>query len=95
MASGRDAIGNITRMDNAIVGIEKRLLNVRQQYENVIKQFETAKIEVAKTFFSEEELQAKSKRLDELNILLNMDEKRQRAGKIIMDEADSILFHHI
>lgn len=95
MASGRDAIGNITRMDNAIVGIEKRLLNVRQQYENVIKQFETAKIEVAKTFVSEEELQAKSKRLDELNILLNMDEKRQRAGKIIMDEADSILLHHI
>lgn len=57
-------------MDNAIAGIEKRLLNVRQQYENVIKQFETAKIEVAKTFVSEEELQAKSKRLDELIILL-------------------------
>ena len=73
---------NSTCIDNALDNIEKRLLSVRQQYENVIKQFEIAKIEVAKTFVSEEELQLKSKRLDELNILLNMDEK----GNEIVDE---------
>ena len=69
---------NSTCIDNALDNIEKRLLSVRQQYENVIKQFEIAKIEVAKTFVSEEELQLKSKRLDELN----MDEK----GNEIVDE---------
>ena len=72
---GTDANGNITRIDNALDNIEKRLLSVRQQHENVIKQYETATVEVTKPFVSEEELQQKTRRLDELNILLNMDEK--------------------
>ena len=72
---GTDANGNITRIDNALDNIEKRLLSVRQQYKNVIKQYETAKVEVTKPFVSEEELQQKMRRLDELNILLNVDEK--------------------
>ena len=72
---GSDVNGNITRIDNALDNIEKRLQHVMEQHENVTKQYETAKFEVTKPFVSEEELQQKTRRLDELNILLNMDEK--------------------
>jgi len=72
---GSDANGNITRIDNALENIERRLEDVINKHENVIKQYETAKMEVEKPFVNEEELQQKMKRLDELNILLNMDEK--------------------
>jgi len=72
---GSDANGNITRIDNALENIERRLEDVINKHENVIKQYETAKNEVEKPFVNEEELQQKMKRLDELNILLNMDEK--------------------
>jgi len=79
---GSDANGNITRIDNALDNIEKRLQHVMEQHENVTKQYETAKFEVTKPFVSEEELQQKTRRLDELNILLNMDEKSNE----ILDE---------
>ena len=39
------------------------------------KNFENAKIEITRPFPQEEELKAKSKRLDELNIKLNLNEK--------------------
>ena len=70
-----DALGNIKRIDNALEGIEKRLLNVTDEYQNVIKQYENAKLQVEEPFALEEELMQKTKRLDELNILLNMDKK--------------------
>ena len=44
-----------------------------EQLENTRVQLETAKAEAAKPFPQEEELRAKSARLDELNIELNMD----------------------
>ena len=72
---GSDVNGNITRIDNALDNIEKRLQHVMEQHENVTKQYKTAKLEVTKPFVSEDELQQKTRRLDELNILLNMDEK--------------------
>ena len=39
------------------------------------KNFESAKLEITRPFPQEEELKAKSKRLDELNIKLNLNEK--------------------
>ena len=45
----------------------------REQLENVQVQMENAKAEIAKPFPKEAELKEKSARLDELNILLNMD----------------------
>ena len=75
VALGSDAKGNITRLDHALENIEKRLHAAKEQYENVLKQYETAKKEVEKPFVNEDELQQKTRRLDELNILLNMDEK--------------------
>lgn len=50
-------------------------------------QYENAKIEVTKPFVSEEELQQKTRRLDELNILLNMDEKSNE----IIDEGEETI----
>lgn len=72
---GVDASGNILRIDNSIDRLEKELTATKDNLENTEKQFETAKQEIKKPFAREEELKAKLARLDELNILLNMDNK--------------------
>jgi len=68
---GSDAFGNITRLDNALSGIEGRLADARRQLENTIKQKENAEVEVEKPFAREEELAEMMERLDELNVLLD------------------------
>lgn len=70
---GDDAHGNIVRIDNGIERFEEALADTKNSLENTEKQFETAKQEIEKPFAKEEELRAKTARLDELNILLNMD----------------------
>ncbi|MDD4386544.1 MAG: SNF2-related protein [Clostridia bacterium] len=72
---GTDINGNITRIDNTFESIEKLLNSTKGELENVRLQYENAKQEVKKEFPQESELKEKSKRLDELNILLNMNEK--------------------
>ena len=69
---GIDNIGNITRLDNAIDGIKKRLVKAEEQLENLKTQLETAKTEVEKPFTQEDELRQKMARLTELNALLDM-----------------------
>lgn len=51
------------------------LENCERQLENTQQQLEAAKIAVQEPFPQEEELKKKSARLDELNILLNLDKK--------------------
>ena len=75
VALGTDVFGNIQRLDNAIESFPDRLQTCQIQLENVLQQLEAAKAEVQVPFPREEELQAKSARLDELNILLNLDKK--------------------
>ena len=70
---GDDAYGNITRLDNGIEKFAESLTFAENELENTQNQFEIAKNEVQKPFVQEEELKAKLSRLDELNILLNMD----------------------
>ncbi len=72
---GTDIFGNIQRLDNAIESFPERLKNCRELLANVHTQLEAAKVEVEKPFPREEELKDKSARLDELNILLNLDKK--------------------
>ena len=72
---GTDINGNITRIDNTFESIEKLLNSTQGELENVRLQYENAKQEVKKEFPQDPELKEKSKRLDELNILLNMNEK--------------------
>ena len=82
---GEDAHGNIVRIDNGIERFEETLADTKNSLENMLKQFETAKQEVEKPFVHEEELKAKTARLDELNILLNMD---KRENEIVGGEPD-------
>lgn len=82
---GTDTFGNITRLDNALEGLAKRLETNEQELENVRKQFETAKVDVEKPFVQEEELKVKTERLNELNALLNVD---KRENEIVGGEPD-------
>ena len=82
---GDDAHGNIVRIDNGIERFEEALADTKNSLENTEKQFETAKQEIEKPFAKEEELRAKTARLDELNILLNMDKKE---NEIVGGEPD-------
>ena len=82
---GTDTFGNITRFDNALEGLQKRLEFNEQELENTKKQFETAKIDVCRPFNQEEELQTKTARLNELNALLNVD---KRENEIVGGEPD-------
>ena len=86
---GEDAHGNIVRIDNGIERFEETLADTKNSLENTLKQFETAKQEVEKPFVHEEELKAKTARLDELNILLNMDKRENEIVGGEPDEGDS------
>ncbi|BFL20600.1 hypothetical protein K350107B32_07390 [Agathobaculum butyriciproducens] len=87
---GDDAHGNIVRIDNGIERFEETLADTKNSLENTEKQFETAKQEIEKPFAKEEELKAKTARLDELNILLNMDKKENEMVGGEPDEGEMI-----
>ena len=82
---GDDAHGNIIRLDNGIERFAESLSLAENDLENTTNQLETAKKEVQKPFIQEEELKTKLARLDELNILLNMD---KRENEIVGGEPD-------
>ena len=85
---GTDIHGNITRLDNALNGLETRLQEHRDRLENTTAQMEAAKADAAKPFQREQELQEKSKRLAELTKLLKMDEKDRELLDSAPDEGD-------
>ena len=87
---GDDSHGNIVRIDNGIERFEEALADTENSLENTEKQFETAKQEIEKPFAKEEELRAKTARLDELNILLNMDKKENEIVGGEPDEGEMI-----
>ena len=72
---GTDIFGNIQRLDNTFSSFEERMTACANQLENTRVQLENAKAEVQKPFPQEEELAAKTARLNELNALLNLDKK--------------------
>ena len=78
---GTDARGNITRIDNALAGIPKRIQNVQNKLNDLNQQMATAKAELGKPFPQEEELRAKSARLAELDAKLNLDRPAAQAEK--------------
>ena len=87
---GDDSHGNIVRIDNGIERFEETLADTKNSLENTEKQFETAKKEIEKPFVKEEELKAKTARLDELNILLNMDKKENEIVGGEPDEGEAV-----
>ena len=72
---GKDARGNLTRIDNALNAMPDRLQNVRNTLDALTAQMETAKAELGKAFPQEDELRTKSARLAELNAELNIDDR--------------------
>ena len=72
---GTDSRGNITRIDNVLSSLPKRLQETEEKFENLIKQENSTKLEIGKVFPKEQELKEKSARLSALNLELNMDTK--------------------
>ena len=72
---GKDARGNLTRIDNILSAMPDRLQNVRNTLDALTAQMETAKAELGKPFPQEDELRTKSARLAELNAELNIDDR--------------------
>lgn len=72
---GTDVFGNLQRMDNALEQYPEKEQSCRERLADLQRQLDTAKVEVQKPFAKELELQQKAARLEELNALLNLDEK--------------------
>ena len=72
---GTDVFGNIQRMDNLLESMPTRQLDYKEKLKKLEIQVEIAKQEVEKPFPREDELKEKAARLDQLNILLNMDKR--------------------
>ena len=83
---GADVFGNLTRMDNVVDGLPRKLDIVRAELTDTQVQLENARTELATPFAKEAELAEKTARLKELNILLNMDEKDKSLIDDVPDE---------
>lgn len=87
---GDSNTGNITRIENALDSIEKRIESSKEQLKMVHEQREEAKAELAKPFAREQELAEKSARLAQLNAELNID-AGANGSDISADEKPSLL----
>ena len=85
---GTDVFGNIQRMDNLLESMPTRQLDYKEKLKNLEIQVENAKQEIAKPFPREEELKEKAARLDQLNILLNMDKRENEIVDGVQDEGE-------
>jgi N12 class adenine-specific DNA methylase/adenine-specific DNA methylase len=87
---GKDARGNLIRIDNALSDMPKRLQNVHAQLDNLHSQIDAAKAEIGKPFPQEAELAQKSARLAELNALLDIDSRApaQRQASEILEKSE-------
>ncbi len=78
---GEDALGNITRINNAIDNIPRLLEKQKEKLQQIYSEVEKTKIEIEKPFLQEEELKQKSKRLAELNVELDMEQPRNSTSQ--------------
>ena len=85
---GMDVFGNIQRMDNLLESMPTRQLDYKEKLKNLEIQVENAKQEIAKPLPREEELKEKSARLDQLNILLNMDKRENEIVDGVPEEGE-------
>ena len=90
VALGQDVYGNIQRLDNLLSNFDNHLKSAQDDLTTYETQLASAKVEVEKPFPQEDELKTKSARLDELNILLNMDKQENEiVDGDVGDEADA------
>ena len=83
---GDDVYGNITRIDNVIDSIPKKLEIEKALYDETYQQFMNAKEEVEKPFEKEDELQSLSKRLSKLDKELDIGGKDDKESLVFDDE---------
>ena len=90
---GKDARGNLVRIDNALAQMPERYKTVQGRFENVQAQLATAKAELGKPFPQEAELKEKSARLAELNAELNIDDRTpmEQAEENVVAKRPSVL----
>ena len=74
---GSDIFGNITRIDNVLENMDKKLKEAKEQLINIEHQLENAKKELNKPFQHEKELKEKQSRLSELDTILNMEGREE------------------
>jgi predicted RNase H-like nuclease (RuvC/YqgF family) len=86
---GSDIHGNIQRIDNCLEKISEKIQPTKEELENEKVQLSNAEKEAQKEFPQEHELQEKQKRLDELNIKLNLNEKEHELLDNEIDEDKS------
>jgi N12 class adenine-specific DNA methylase len=83
---GTDSFGNITRINNALADLPKRLEGAKSNLDNLLEQQEAAKAELEKPFTLEAELAEKEARLALLNADLNIDGS---GGMDVVNDPDS------
>ena len=90
---GKDARGNLVRIDNALAQMPERYKTVQGRLENVQAQLVTAKAELGKPFPQEAELKEKSARLADLNAELNIDDRTpmEQAAENVVAKRPSVL----
>ena len=72
---GADAVGNTMRLDNCLHNLPQSVNDLESKVVQLQKQLENAKDQLAQPFAQAVELAEKSKRLAELEALLNLNEK--------------------
>ena len=72
---GADAVGNTVRLDNCLHNLPQSIADLESKLVQLQKQLENAKEQLAQPFAQADELAEKSKRLAELEALLNLNEK--------------------
>lgn len=94
---GTDEIGNITRMDNVLDRLPKRLEQTLGKLDETQKQLETAKLEIQKKFPQADLLREKTLRLAEVNHLLDMGQKEDVNGQKnpLLEEVKEELIHFL
>ena len=87
---GTDIFGNIQRLDNLLDFMGERMADTENLLANTRTQLESARVEVAKPFPQEDDLRKKTARLEELNVLLDMDKPENEIvdGEVVEEPAD-------
>jgi hypothetical protein len=70
---GDSAIGNITKLNNVLNGLEGRIAKTEEELNGCVNQVRLAREQLEKPFAQEDELAEKSARLARLNLELNID----------------------
>ena len=83
---GKDVYGNITRIDNVLAEMEKTVEKTKIKVQDLKQQFKNAKEDVKVPFDKEQELQEKTKRLNEVNKELEINDKEE--SEILDDEQE-------